>query len=96
MRGRNEEALAALSTLRRLPDSDHRVQLEWKGIIAEVQLVNEVSRRKWGDIKGLKLELLGWVELFQPKYIRRTAVAAAIPFFQQVSIRSHSSVAELC
>ncbi|THY82761.1 hexose carrier protein [Aureobasidium pullulans] len=85
MRGRDEEALLALSTLKRLSDQDIRVQNEWKAIIAEVRLVDEVTRRKWGETKGLKLELLGWMELFSPKYLRRTAVAAAIPFFQQFS-----------
>jgi hypothetical protein len=34
--------------------------------------------------KGLRLELLEWMDLFKPKYIKRTAVALGMPFFQQV------------
>ncbi|KAG9562645.1 hexose carrier protein, partial [Aureobasidium melanogenum] len=85
MRARNEEALSSLSTLRRLPSQDIRVQTEWRGIVAEVATMNEITYRKWGDATGLRLELLGWKELFTAKYVRRTAVAAAIPFFQQFS-----------
>jgi hypothetical protein len=38
MRNRHEESLQSLSKLRRLPASDTRVQLEWKGIIAESRI----------------------------------------------------------
>ncbi|KAK5193706.1 hypothetical protein LTR72_005886 [Exophiala xenobiotica] len=85
MRNRHEESLQSLSKLRRLPASDTRVQLEWKGIIAEVEFQNEMTKRMHPGSKGFALELKGWADLFRKKYIRRTAVAIAIPFFQQFS-----------
>lgn len=85
MRDRNEESLQALSKLRRLPSDDPRVQLEWKGIIADVQLEREVTRRRHGTTKGIKVEVKTWLDLFKPRYRKRTAVAMAIPFFQQFS-----------
>lgn len=85
MRGRNEDSLQSLSKLRRLPSDDSRVQLEWKGIMAEVRLEQEVMRRRHGDCNAVMLEIKGWIDLFTPRYRRRTMVAAAIPFFQQFS-----------
>jgi MFS family permease len=85
MRNRHEESLQSLSKLRRLPASDTRVQLEWKGIIAEVEFQNEMTKRMHPGSKGFALELKGWADLFRQKYIRRSAVAIAIPFFQQFS-----------
>ena len=35
--GRDEDALASLAKLRRLPTTDERVQIEYRGILAEVQ-----------------------------------------------------------
>ncbi|KAK4501233.1 hypothetical protein PRZ48_007040 [Zasmidium cellare] len=70
MRDRSEDSLQSLSRLRRLPIDDHRVQLEWRGIIAET---------------GFSLEISEWIALFKPKYWRRTMIAMAIPFFQQFS-----------
>lgn len=81
MRARNDEALESLATLRRLPIEDYRVQTEWKGIISEIATMNEIAYRKWGDVTGFRLELLGWKELFTSKYIRRTTVAAAVRIF---------------
>jgi hypothetical protein len=86
MRGRNDESLASLSKLRRLPKSDHRVQAEWKAIITEVKFQEEMTAIAHPGASGLKLELAEWFDLFKPKYIRRTAVALAIPFFQQVRL----------
>ncbi|KAF2815313.1 general substrate transporter [Mytilinidion resinicola] len=85
MRGRNDDSLASLSKLRRLPGSDHRVQAEWKAIITEVKFQEEMTATAHPRATGLKLELAEWFDLFRPKYIRRTAVALAIPFFQQFS-----------
>lgn len=85
MRGRHEDSLQSLSLLRGLPIDDERVQMEWKGIIADVALEREVSARRHGDASGVKLELKTWGDLFTRKYWRRTAIAMAIPFFQQVS-----------
>ena len=86
MRGRNEESLKSLSKLRVLSEEDPRVQTEWKGIIAEVHLEREVLHKRHGDISnGIMMELKAWGDLFTRRYRKRTAVAMAVPFFQQVS-----------
>lgn len=85
MRDRSEESLQSLVKLRRLPADDHRVQLEWKGILAEVRTQREIVRRRHGDMRGFKLEISEWLDLFTPRYWRRTIVATALPFFQQFS-----------
>ena len=85
MRNRHDDSLRSLSNLRRLPADDDRVQLEWQGIIAEVQVQDAISERMHPGSKGFVLELKGWADLFSKKYIRRSAVAVAIPFFQQFS-----------
>lgn len=84
MRGRNDDSLASLTKLRRLPAEDDRVQLEWKGIMAEVELERELSQRRHPGSSGIGLELKGWMELLT-RYRKRTIVACAIPFFQQFS-----------
>lgn len=86
MRHRDGDSLRALERLRRLPGTDERVQLEWKGIIREVELQELVLRREHGaDINFVLLEFKQWGDLFKPSCIRRTVVALAIPFFQQFS-----------
>lgn len=84
MRGRDTESLAALAKLRRRPDTDETVQLEFKGICAEVQFEQALRQRKYPGASVAKIELQEWLELFTPRYFRRTAIAVAIPFFQQV------------
>ncbi|KAF4949922.1 hypothetical protein FSARC_13343 [Fusarium sarcochroum] len=86
MRHRNEEALHALEKLRRLPGTDARVQAEWKGIVREAEVQEMLLDRDHGASKNpVVLEFQQWGDLFKPKYIRRTTVALAIPFFQQFS-----------
>lgn len=86
MRGRDEESLQSLVKLRVLPVDDHRVQREWKEILAEVRIQNEIEAREYPNSSGWALEFRGWVDLFKKKYIRRTIVAIGIPFFQQVMV----------
>lgn len=86
MKGRTEDSLKALAKLRRLPEDDSRVQTEWKAIIVEVRLHEEILHREHPNAGSVKLEILQWVDLFKPKYIRRTLVALGIPFFQQVRL----------
>jgi MFS family permease len=87
MADRSDDSLKSLAKLRRRSEQDHLVQTEWKGILTEVRAQNEIMRRRHGDISGAKLEVLGWIDLCRPRYARRTMVATAIPFFQQVSFQ---------
>ncbi|KAL1866184.1 hypothetical protein Daus18300_006848 [Diaporthe australafricana] len=86
MRHRDEDSLQSLERLRRLPRTDGRVQQEWKGILREVELQELVLHREHGaHTNFVVLEFKQWGDLFKPKYLRRTTVALAIPFFQQFS-----------
>ncbi|OJJ37964.1 hypothetical protein ASPWEDRAFT_153987 [Aspergillus wentii DTO 134E9] len=85
MRGRNEESLSALAELRKRPEDDNHVQLEWKGILSEVRFQKELVDREYPNSHPFMVELKQWGSLFQPKYFRRTLIALAIPFFQQFS-----------
>lgn len=88
LRERNEDSLVSLAKLRRLPPSDETVQLEWRGILTEVRFQKEIMHNQYPNTGPAMLEIKGWVDLFRPRYLRRTAVAIAIPFFQQVSFLS--------
>lgn len=81
---RNEESLECLAKLRRLPVTDETVQLEWRGILTEDRFQKQMLSKEHPDATGLIMELKQWFDLFRPRYIRRTFVAMAIPFFQQV------------
>lgn len=85
MRQRNDEALGSVAKLRRLPGSDQRVQLEYKGIIAEVRVQEEIQRQEHPHSSALRLEAHSWLDLFKPRYLKRTLISIAIPFFQQFS-----------
>lgn len=86
MRHRDEDSLRSLEKLRGVPATDQRVQTEWKGILSEVEFQERILVREHGSNNNVVvLELKQWGDLFRPKYIRRTAVALAIPFFQQFS-----------
>lgn len=85
MRDRNEESLTAISKLRGLPDHDDRVQLEHKGILAEVRMQREVAQREHPNASPLRLELFSWLDLFRPRYFKRTLISMAVSFFQQFS-----------
>lgn len=85
MRDRYEDSLESLAKLRRLSPSHDQVQLEWKGILSEVQFQREIIRREHPNAGTVKVELVQWVDLFKPKLMRRTIIAIMIPFFQQFS-----------
>ncbi|KAL4877970.1 general substrate transporter [Aspergillus karnatakaensis] len=87
MRGRDGDSLTALSRLRRRPEHDDQVQLEWKGILAEMRFQKEILDREYPDHRDhpVKAGARQWLSLFNKKYFRRTLVALAIPFFQQFS-----------
>ncbi|RMY72469.1 hypothetical protein D0863_04484 [Hortaea werneckii] len=85
MKGRTADSLASLCKLRRLPESDDRVQTEYNGILAEVAFQTAVQERRHPGLQpgGLKLELAQWADLFHKKRWRRTAAGAGVMFFQQ-------------
>lgn len=83
--GRDDDALESLAKLRRLPNTDERVQTEYRGIIAEVQFQQLVLEKAHPGKSGLKLEVLTWLDLFKKKSWRRTAVGMGVAFFQQFS-----------
>jgi MFS family permease len=88
---RDDDALVALSTLRQLPVTDRRIQREWFDIRAEVALHAEISAEKHPQLQNrtvgnrIKLEVVGWVDLFKKGCWRRTFVGSGLMFFQQVS-----------
>jgi len=89
-KGRDEEALANLARLRSLPPSDHRVQLEYFDILAEVALHQELSIERHPHLQDrsrlsrLRLETSAWVDCFKRGCWRRTHVGVGIMLFQQV------------
>ncbi|GLA07838.1 hypothetical protein AnigIFM60653_009077 [Aspergillus niger] len=61
-------------------------QLEWKSILWEVRFQQALLEREYPDYARhpLLLGIKQWVDLFHPRYLRRTLLAFVIPFFQQV------------
>jgi MFS family permease len=94
---RDDEALTALSKLRQLPATDHRIQREWFDIRAEVALHAEISAERHPHLQErtvgnrIKLEIVGWIDLFKSGCWRRTFVGTGLMFFQQVSISAFTS-----
>lgn len=82
---RNDECLQSLEKLRRLPATDSRIQTEYEGIIAEVDFQRIVQEKRHPGVRGWKLELYSWLDLFARKSWRRTAVGLGVCFFQQFS-----------
>jgi MFS family permease len=87
---RNEEALASLSKIRRLPATDHRIQQELLDIQIEVRFHQELNAEKHPNLQGTGLktaimrELAGFADCFRSGCWRRTQVAVFVMFFQQV------------
>lgn len=82
---RPKDALKSLTKLRGLPETDERVQLEYKSIITEVEFQRLAEESAHPGAKGLKLEWLLWTDLLKRKMWRRTVVAVGVCFFQQFS-----------
>lgn len=96
-KGRDDEALHSLAKLRQLPTDDHRVQLEWFDIKAEVTLHKEISQERHPKLHAsrtranrIKLEIASWTDLFRKGCWRRTQVGMGLMFFQQVRSASHT------
>lgn len=82
---RPEDCLGSLCKLRRLPPDDSRIQTEYRGILAEVEFQNALQERLHPGVRGAKLELLQWLDLFSHKLWRRVVVGVGVAFFQQFS-----------
>jgi MFS family permease len=89
-KGRNDEALQSLCRLRRLPETDHRVQQELLDIKVEVRFHQELNTEKHPKIQGpgpkmsFLREMASWADCFKSGCWRRTHVAVLVMFFQQV------------
>lgn len=89
-KGRDDESLKALSRLRRLPQDDKRIRLEWFDIKAEVAVQRAAMQERHPELfvnekasTRAKLEIVGWTDLFKRNCWRRTMVGCGIMFFQQ-------------
>ena len=94
-KGRDDEALQCLGTLRQLPVTDQRVQQEWFDIRAEVAFHQQTSAIRHPNLQSksavnsIKLEIASWSDCFRKGCWRRTHVGIGIMFFQVCS-RSQS------
>ncbi|KIW24678.1 uncharacterized protein PV07_10380 [Cladophialophora immunda] len=85
MVSRNDDCLDALCQLRRLPPDDERVQIEYKSILTEVEFQNVIHGREHVGAGHVMREVWEWLDLFRPRWLRRTVIAIGMPFFQQFS-----------
>ncbi|KAJ3545694.1 hypothetical protein NM208_g2388 [Fusarium decemcellulare] len=85
MRGRDQDSVLTLAKLRRVPITDNRVLTEWKGVLCEVRFEEAVLAKEHPTNNKAKLELLQWIDLFRPKYFKRTIIALGVSVFQQFS-----------
>lgn len=82
---RHDDALKALSRLRRRSPEDSTVRLEWQSIIGEVKNQREAIMRSCPGAQGVRLEIFRWLALFRKGVRKRTVVACGICFFTQFS-----------
>jgi MFS family permease len=61
------------------------VQAEYHGILAELEFQRLVREKRHPGVKGWKLEVYSWLELFTKKNWRRTSIGVGVTFFQQFS-----------
>ncbi|EYE90436.1 sugar porter family MFS transporter [Aspergillus ruber CBS 135680] len=80
---RHDDCLKSLSKLRGLPQTDAKVQTEFRGIITEVKFQQLVEQRQYPGVTGIKREAVIWISLFNRRTWKRTAVGTGVTFFQQ-------------
>ncbi|KAI5820078.1 general substrate transporter [Pyronema omphalodes] len=86
LQGRETEALKVVSQLRRRPENDPAVRLEWLEIKAMVQFDRETAMERFPGMTGWRLGLAGYGTLFTKKGLfKRLAVGCILQFFQQFS-----------
>ncbi|KAH8688995.1 hexose carrier protein [Talaromyces proteolyticus] len=82
---RLDDCRSSLAKLRGLPETDERIQAEYRGIVSEIQFQKLVMQKRHPGATGIKLELLSWLDLFNRRTWKRTAVGCGVAFFQQFS-----------
>ncbi|KAI9732083.1 MAG: hypothetical protein M1834_004179 [Cirrosporium novae-zelandiae] len=84
MRGRDEDAMVALSKLRRLDRENGLLKQEYLDIKTEVLFEQTHIKELHGNMSGVKLEVAQYVSLVNtwPNF-RRLAIGCCIMFFQQ-------------
>ena len=88
--GRDEESLRVLAKLRRLSVDDPFVIAEWREIKSTVEFDRRIQAEMYPDLvqqgtrtAAIKINLLGYAELFRKGMRLRLLIACAIMFFQQ-------------
>ncbi|ESZ98331.1 hypothetical protein SBOR_1324 [Sclerotinia borealis F-4128] len=89
-KGRDDDALKALTKLRQLPATDSRIQQEARQMRDDVLHIREIHLQKHGNLinskskfGNIRLELALWGDCFAPDSIKRTHIGVVIMFFQQ-------------
>ncbi|KAI8344179.1 general substrate transporter [Chlamydoabsidia padenii] len=88
-KGRDDEALAVLSKLRRIPIDHPRLQEEYLEIKLTVVFENKLQEHRFpqlintGVVGNFKIGCYGYLELFKRSLVKRLFIACAIQFFQQ-------------
>ncbi|PWY62068.1 sugar transporter [Aspergillus eucalypticola CBS 122712] len=83
MRGWDQDSLGCLAKLRGRSPQDEKVQLEWKGILSEVRFHQALLEREYPDHARhpLFVGFKQWVDIFRPRYLRRTLQFSGINAF---------------
>ena len=81
---RDNEALATLCRLRRLPSSDERIRSEYLAIKAEVKFEQDYITSHYGGLSGFKLAARQYADLVSTwSSFRRLSIGCCVMFFQQ-------------
>jgi sugar porter (SP) family MFS transporter len=84
MTDRDEQALATLSRLRRLPIDDENIRTEYFAIKAEVNYEKDYVQSHYGGQSGFKLAAMQYVDLVSTwSSFRRLSIGCCVMFFQQ-------------